>query len=372
MATQVRGLLNAACFAVLLAPVLVGAQDLGILWDVSKSVPGELYGGQVRSTVDRLLRGEGAPDGWVVTKPTPSHAVLDDIISGKRPALKVPSRVLFVRFGTAMRNSNVIQNLPFDATELSVVNAADGLKNVAALYPGMATDDWTNKQLAEAAAARYFFDRGSTEWLLLIVSDFNEDNKDSLLPAEAAFVDSYEAQQFATVSPIAVLRLEANARVLLKVKYAVARQTDATALPTLPSRRPLEGVAPAAAATIDSTQPTFSWRFNGKTAPSAYELVITAVDRPGERPVREKSTTMTARPRLPLKPGNYRWQVAAVTEGSQVSSESRSFTIKGGASATPLILLGLAAATVGAVLYLNRWKKAQASTAQKVAARRSP
>jgi hypothetical protein len=211
--------------------------------------------------------------------------------------------------------------------------------------------------LAEAAAARYFYDRGSKQWFLVMVSDFNQDSKERLQPEEISFLDAYEAQRFASLTPPAVLRLRSNDRVIIKIKHAVSKGQVAD-LPQLPAQL-LELVSPARNARLSSQARTaFSWRWNGKTPPENYRVVVTKLDAPPGTAL-SKSTQATAlTPDKPLAAGRYRWQVYAVTKRDPVASLAVPFSVKGQAEiGWFLVVLALAGAFVGLLVWLNRRRR---------------
>lgn len=339
----------------LLAAGQTSAEDVAILWDISKSVPRGMYGERVRNGVRDLVLGKGLGSGWEVTRPEPKDAPIEEVLSGKRPMVRERDRILVVHFGSLNRDSK-IENLPFSAWELTWQGGSDTGAQLLQAFPLRPTDDWTNKNLAEAVAARYFYDRKSATWFLIMISDFNEDNKELLRPIERRFLDTYEAQRFASVSPPAVMRWKDDPRVILKLKRAVPRG-KVSDLPTL-SGRLLELLSPGNGTKIPVDRKiVFSWRWNGDKLPKSYQVVVTRAEAPGGTVLSRVSQVSSLSSDKALPPGNYRWQVFALLEDGSTSSQALPFSVGGARASGWLVLIVLAAVVTCLLLYLNRRRR---------------
>jgi hypothetical protein len=345
---------------VLLASFPVCAEDLAILWDISKSVPEGLYRDDVRNAVRDVVSGRGVSSSWQQTRPEPLETSVDQVLSGKRPMAGNKDRILIVHFGSLDRASK-IQNLPFSAWEFNVQQRSDLGAQLLAKFPTRSTDQWTNKNLAEAAAARYFYDRKSSMWFLLMISDFNEDNRETLKPIERQFVDEYEAQLFAFATPPVVLRWKDDPRIIMKLKRVVARgggkNSDLTNITKTDESRPqklLELVSPANGAKIPSDRKlAFFWRWLGESPPNGYHVVVTHAEGPGGTVFSKSSPVSSVTSDKMLPPGRYRWQVFALLTDGSASSQPLSFSVEGGAGAGWIVGTLLLAAVAGGLLYAN-------------------
>jgi hypothetical protein len=283
-------------------------------------------------------------------------AELKSIFEDKHGVLEKNDHVILVRFGTLNRNSG-LPNLPFPYNEYQFSGHPEDLNQLRASFPTQATDYWTNKFLAEASAAGYFHDKGSPSWYMVMISDFNQDTHEKLLPNEAKLVDDYRAGRYLTVTSPAVLRLRSNPQVVLEVKFAAARKgteekrREAQQQPPTPPR--LEPIAPRSNSTVEAGSPVvFSWHWSGDTPPGSYQLVATRADGSGtELSHLTRATSFTA---TQLKAGKYRWQVFAVISGQNIASSPVPFEIQEKGT-NPLLWLGVLAALIfGMVYFLNQ------------------
>lgn len=358
MKASTRILLPSFLLVFLLSASPSWAEDVAILWDISKSVPNVMYDERVHNGVKDLVLGKGLASGWDVTRPEPIDASVEGVLSGKRPMVRERDRILVVHFGSLKRESR-IKNLPFSAWEFIFQREPDIAVQVLQAFPLRATDSWTNKNLAEAAAARYFYDRGSPAWFLIMISDFDQDNKEHLTPIERQFVDTYEAQRFVSVTPPVVMRWKENPRVIVKLKRALLRG-KVPDLPTLPGRL-LELLSPANGAKVPADRRlVFSWRWNGEKSPRGYQMIVTRAEPPRGTVLSKASQVSSVTADKALLPGNYRWQVFALLEDGSISSQALPFSVEGGGGWGWIMVVLLVAAAVGALLYLNMRRQKRA------------
>ena len=347
--------MNPARWGVFFVALAFGsAKDAALLWDVSKSVPLELYSPLVRTTVESLIAGTKIPDGWDVTLAPDAPKELEDLVSGRIGLRQGSGELLVIHFGTLNRTGGS-PNMPFRSFSMALTGGPEDPASARRFFPSAATDDWTNKLLAEACGARYFFDRKKQAWFSVMISDFNEDSKERLTESEIAFLDAYRSQQFVSVSPPVVLRLRASRQTQIELKLVTAKApTDAP--PDIPQGgRMLEPIAPRQNASLpNGKQIVFSWRWNREKKPESFSLVVTRAGVPGAVFSRSTSATSVTTP-SPLESGSYRWQVFALENGASVASAPAvAFDVEGGSGG--LFLLLILAAIAAGLLWLIRMR----------------
>src|ERR1017187_323621 len=171
------------------------AKDAVLLWDVSKSVPPELYSSLVRTTVESLIAGTKIPAGWDITLAPDAPKDLEDLVSGRIGLRQGGGELLVIHFGTLVRTGSS-PNMPFRSFNMAFAGGPDDIASARNFFPSGATDDWTNKLLAEACGARHFFDRKRQAWFSVMISDFNQDTREKMTESEIAILDAYRSQQF--------------------------------------------------------------------------------------------------------------------------------------------------------------------------------
>jgi hypothetical protein len=310
----------------------VRADDVAILWDISRSVPEQMYSPLVGNTVLALLGGRDLPEGWHVTVPSPAPPQLDRVLQGRGPMIAEGERILLVRFGALNRQSGV-PHLPFSVTELQFSGPATE-DQLRAAFPTHPSENWTNKMLVEAGAARYLCDAGSARFFLVLISDLNQDNQEALLPQENILVDSYRAGKFVTKTDPAILRLRSQDRVVIEIRHAEARQAarkrEVPPPPPPPPARTLLPIAPVQNASLpEGNRVTFSWRWNGDEPADSFQLVVTHLDSRRtilSRATKASSVTSPAA----LEAGRYRWQVFALAKEQRFNTPAVPFEVQGG------------------------------------------
>jgi len=332
------------------------AQDVAILWDVSKSVSsarrGYQYPQEIRDAVLSLVFGRGVSGNWNVPATQTASGAITRALNGSAPLFGEGARLIVIRFGTRFRDQ--YHQVPFFwHQDFTSTDRNELERKVSGAFPADAREQLTNKDLAIAAAARYLFDQGSREWILLVVSDFAQDSR-SLDPEERQVRDAFLASEFAERSPAVVIRWRTDPDLQIYLESDRSRRQAAPEAghseqtSSSPDLLAPELLAPVNDARLrHSVRPTFSWRGPDRP-PENFFLVVTRVGSPV--PVLQSTTQATAvtAPQL-LPSGKYQWQVFAKTGGNSVASARRSFLVEGGFSwwwvVLALVLLAIIVST---------------------------
>jgi hypothetical protein len=333
----------------------VAAQDVAVLWDVSGSIKALMgdppYSADLRRSVAGVVLGQGISTTlWKVTSPPSLTPELGRVLDRESPLPGQGHHVLVLRFGRFERER--YPSLPYFQSEDFPVDNLEQLETrMLRAFPERANEGYTNKDLAMAAASRYLYERGSTLWYLVIISDFNEDHIEKLNPTEMQVVDDFTTGRFADRTSPIVMRWAQNPG--LKLLVEVDKRRDAPALPAAPRRVPqLELISPRAKAKLSADRrPVFCWKWNAERPANGFVVVVTRLNPAGLTLSKStESTCLTAD--KPFSPARYSWQVFA--DNGSVASAPVPFEVKGTGGGLQ-ILLSLAALG-GALWLIWYWK----------------
>lgn len=345
------------------------AQDVAVLWDVSLSVntsKASPYTDKFRQALlDLLVSGRGVDEHqWSVIRPDPYPPELQQILSGSRLIVSKDSRVLVVRFGRMKRAR--FPNLPyFDSTLITKQAGKDLSAELLNSFPRTALENMTNIGLAQAAAARYWYDRGSVGWYLVTISDFKSD-AEQLTSAETTLIDQFTASRIAVRTRPAVLRFHETPAIAVQIEFH--GRSAAPALPPAPSRM-LQLTTPREGAELKpNLRPTFAWVWGGTDDEDAqaqhFSIVVT--QRGASKPVLQRTVDrgpVVADKALPA--GDYNWQVVASfapsadgTRLAPVMSAPAHFRVQGSPFGWLIVVLAVIA-VIGAAVALRRYQEAK-------------
>jgi hypothetical protein len=333
------------------------AQDLAILWDVSQSVFSShhqnRYPESVRTAVASLVFGRGIGGDWSIPPTQNMPSPISRALSGTAPLIGEGSRVVVIRFGTRFRERYPL--LPFFwHQDFESVVLHDLEHTISEVFPADATEQLTNKDLAMAAAAKYLFEQHSRQWVLLVVSDFAQDQRE-LSAEERQIRDSFISSDFVERSPAVVLRwrLDPDLQLYLEVDHSKNDQQETesepeTGIPVLKLQNPAHNKK-----FQDGARPIFSWFLSSKKPAEKYFLVVTRAGN--QAPILERSTqTTSVTAPQQLSSGTYRWQVFAEVGGNSISSSPGTFIVEKGFPWWLVLLLLIIAASFVGVLYWNK------------------
>jgi len=337
-----------------LSTAVATAQDLAILWDVSQSVfssrQGYRYPQEIGDTVSSLVFGRGVGVNWNIPPTRDSPAPISRALSGSAPLMGEGARVVVIRFGTRFREQYPRVPL-FWHQDFSGANLRDLERGVAEAFPVETLEQLTNKELAMAGAAKYLSEQGSREWILLVISDFAQDQR-NLNPDERQVRDSFLEGEFAERSPAVILRWRSDPD--LQLYLELDRGKDAgEGKRREPGSSTLKLLNPAKDARLQNgARPTFSWSWSGQP-PDKFFLVVTRIGSPV--PVLERSTQATAvvAPQQ-LSSGEYRWQVFAQARNNSIASSFGAFTVEEGFRWWPV---GLLLVIIALIVGIWQWNK---------------